>query len=114
MEEKVILTSISIAELQELIAASVQKELSKLPLGQEPDELLDRKQAAAALGITLPTLREYTRLGILQGYRLGTRVRYKRRELLAGLRPLRFDPAKPIRETRRQRLRRYRNSSEQA
>ncbi len=44
-----------------------------------------RKDAAALLGISLPTLGEYTKTGIIKGYRIGSRVRYKRSELEAAL-----------------------------
>ena len=50
-----------------------------------PEEVLTRDQAAQLLGITLPTLREYTHRGLVNGYRIGTRVRYKRSEVVASL-----------------------------
>ena len=53
------------------------------------EELLTRDQAAQLLGITLPTLRDYTRRGYVAGYRIGTRVRYKRNEVLDSLQRMR-------------------------
>lgn len=91
MEEKVILTSISVTELLDLIATSVKKELAVAPPADlSQHELLDRKEVAALLRITLPTLREYTRRKILKGYRLGSCVRYKRSEVIEALRPIDF------------------------
>ncbi|MBK8950001.1 MAG: helix-turn-helix domain-containing protein [Flavobacteriales bacterium] len=46
-------------------------------------------QTAALLGITRPTLREYRRKGYVTGYRIGTRVRYKRNEVLDNLQRMR-------------------------
>jgi excisionase family DNA binding protein len=40
-----------------------------------------RKQAAKKLGISLPTLNEWTKNGTVKGYRIGSRVRYKMNEL---------------------------------
>ena len=48
-----------------------------------------RVDAAQLLGITLPTLRDYTRRGLVEGYRIGTRVRYKRSEVLGSLQRIR-------------------------
>ncbi|WP_246496290.1 helix-turn-helix domain-containing protein [Chitinophaga varians] len=81
----VVLSSIPVDELKEMIAAVVNQELTKHlpPANQSPisNDLLTRKEAARLLGISLPTLLDYTKLGKITGYRLGTRVRYKRSEL---------------------------------
>jgi excisionase family DNA binding protein len=50
---------------------------------------LTTDQTAALLGITRPTLREYRRKGYVTGYRIGTRVRYKRNEVLDNLQRMR-------------------------
>lgn len=102
MGEKVILTSVSIEELVELLLKAVKREDERGVSLPEHDELLDRKEAAAFLRITLPTLREYTRLGILKGYRLGSRVRYKRSELMGALRPMDFGSDSVVRSLTRQ------------
>jgi excisionase family DNA binding protein len=44
-------------------------------------ELLTRKEACKLLGISPPTLLEWTKTGKVTGYRIATRVRYKRSEL---------------------------------
>ena len=54
-----------------------------------PEELLTRVEAAHLLGITLPTLREYTKRGLVVGYRIASRVRYKRSEVLGSLQQIR-------------------------
>ena len=48
---------------------------------EQPDEYISRKQAAKILKISLPTLSEWSKSGVVKGYRIATRVRYKRREL---------------------------------
>lgn len=90
MEGKIILISIPMDELVDRIAESVRKQLSKPPSEGDTSskELLTRAETAKLLGITLPTLADYTRKRLLQGYRLGTRVRYKRSEVLDALRPI--------------------------
>ena len=79
-----------------MIAGAVLTGLRVYHNGQEragtppPEELLSRQRAAELLGITLPTLRDYTRKGMVTGYRIGTRVRYKRNEVLASLQRMRY------------------------
>lgn len=92
MDQQVILTSILLTDLVSELALVMRKELDARQQTAHPpaEELLTRKQAAELLGITLPTLREYTRRGYLTGYRIGTRVRYRRSELVDGLQRMRY------------------------
>ncbi len=89
----VVLTSIPVDDLKDLIAEAVNQELAKHlpPANQSPcsNELLTRREAARLLGISLPTLLDYTKQGKITGYRLGTRVRYKRSELEQSLTQIR-------------------------
>jgi excisionase family DNA binding protein len=47
--------------------------------------LLTRKEAADRLSITLPTLHNWSKSGILQAYYLGRRIYYKEDELMNAL-----------------------------
>lgn len=86
MNTPVLFSQIVPAELAGLIANALRPHLAPAnTAAPEPEELLTRKDAAGVLRITLPTLREYTNRGILKGYRLGSRVRYKRSEVIAAL-----------------------------
>lgn len=73
--------------LRKLLEAQEQDADQRLPPPEPPaqEELLTRKQTAKLLGITLPTLRKYTCDGLIPGYRIGTRVRYKRSEVIGAL-----------------------------
>lgn len=55
--------------------------LQDLSTKKQSEELLTRKQAAGILGVTLPTLLDWTRNGVIIGYRIGHRIRYKRSEI---------------------------------
>jgi excisionase family DNA binding protein len=90
MTNELVLSPIPRAELVRDIAQVVREEISAHHAAPaEPEQLLTRKDAARLLGITLPTLRAYTRSGLLKGYRIGSRVRYKRSEVINGLAPIR-------------------------
>jgi excisionase family DNA binding protein len=74
-------------QLSSLISETVRAEFAKQgeqsvasQINKET-ELLTRKEAALLLGISLPTLHDWSKNGVITAYRIGTRVRYKRVEL---------------------------------
>lgn len=67
-------------KFQTLLTALQQQQTEK-----EPKNYLSRKEAAKLLSISLPTLNEWTKTGTVQGYRIASRVRYKRAELETSL-----------------------------
>ena len=48
---------------------------------KQNDDYLTRKEAATQLNITLPTLGQYTKKGLLTSYKIGARVLYKKSEI---------------------------------
>ena len=58
----------------------------KAPTLQPPndaEEFLTREETAIILKCSLPTLWDWTRKNILQSYRIGNKVRYKRNEVMS-------------------------------
>ena len=89
MENTLLLSSIPIEQLKFELLESIKKELhtslqALVPV-KESTEYLTRKEAASLLSISLPTLNEWQKQGIVQGYRIASRVRYKRSELETSL-----------------------------
>jgi excisionase family DNA binding protein len=76
MDNSIIITSITPEELTDRIRSVIREELSQV--SPEPSSLnyLTRREAANLLKISLPTLLEYTRLGIIKGCRVGSRILY--------------------------------------
>lgn len=74
-----------IEQLKTEISEEVFNKISSLlQTAQTPSpetELITRKQAADFLGVSLPTINDYTKTGKIQGYRIGNRIRYKRNEI---------------------------------
>jgi hypothetical protein len=73
-------------ELKEIVKEAL-RELSqeKGALIQGPGSdttLLDRKEAAKILNISLPTLDTYTKEGVINGRRIGKKVVYRKDEIL--------------------------------
>ncbi len=74
------ISNISIEEFKEIIKISVEQiNANSLPIKYENREskYATRKDVAKALHISLPTLNELTKSGILIGYRIQGRVLYK-------------------------------------
>lgn len=46
------------------------------------EKLITRTEAAQMLGVTLPTIYDWTKKGIISAYRIGNRVRYKHAEIM--------------------------------
>ncbi len=65
------------------LQAQINSQSNQQPTTAAPDELLTRKQAAALLKVSLPTLNELTKNGKVPGHRVpGTnRLRYKASEV---------------------------------
>jgi excisionase family DNA binding protein len=87
-----ILTSIPYEKLLEDLTARFKE---SLPIYEptpsvvdKTDELLTRKQAAETLGISLPTLYDWSKKGILKPYRISSRIRYKKKEVLSALKQI--------------------------
>jgi excisionase family DNA binding protein len=84
-----IFSTVTIDDLKGIIEQAVEQSFAKLNSAQpiaDSEELVTRKQAANLLGISLPTLHDYTKRGLIPAYRIGTRIRYKQGELLECLR----------------------------
>jgi excisionase family DNA binding protein len=84
-----VLVSISLEELysnvDRIVKSAIQSEIQGLKQPVQPVELLSRFEAAKLLGISLPTLNNYSQDGRLQSYKIGSRIRYKREEVLSAL-----------------------------
>lgn len=88
--ENVVLSPIPLPDLVGEITRAVRSELDARETTATPaEELLSRQQTAELLGVTLPTLASYTRRGLVQGYRIGARVRFKKNEVMDGLKRIR-------------------------
>ena len=80
--EQIVMTSFSIDQL----IAPLQKEILSLKENQvEPETLLTRKQAAQFLNVTFATLNDWTKRGLVECGRIGTRVYYKRSSLILAI-----------------------------
>jgi uncharacterized membrane protein len=75
---------ITVEELQSTIKSIVSEIVTSNPITEptKEQELITRKETAKILGVSLPTLDNWSKLGILKSYKIATRVRYNRDEVL--------------------------------
>jgi excisionase family DNA binding protein len=70
-----------IAKIDSIVQQRVQEKISQLQQEQQMPTYLSRKQVAQLLKISLPTLHEWTKLGLIPSYKIGNRVYYKSNEV---------------------------------
>jgi excisionase family DNA binding protein len=89
------LSGISFDDFQNSIKTIVQNEVQKIVtelsgINQEPinPEFLTRKETAQILGVSLVTLHEWTKNGVIPARRIGTRIRYQKTDILQSLKQI--------------------------
>lgn len=83
-----ILSPISLQDFSHVIDSSINRAMEKqfhALTAPQAEKYLTRKETAALLNVSLPTLNEYTKGGKIKGYRFGARVLYKQSEIEAAL-----------------------------
>lgn len=76
MENSVLITNTTTQELSEAFRTIVREELSLLNSKDENPKYLTRIEVCKLLKISLPTLNEYTKKGVVTGSRVGSRILY--------------------------------------
>lgn len=82
--KQIILNGIHLDELIDKISDAVQSRIDKIPTRQDQvgkPSYLSRADVCELLKISLPTLHEWTKLGLLKSYKIGNRVLYKQQEM---------------------------------
>ena len=82
--EQFMLLGIKINELLERMEQLIDKKIEQLKPGKSesiPSSYLTRREVAALLKISLPTLNEWTKLGWLKSYKIRNRVLYLQSEV---------------------------------
>lgn len=100
MTNEILLNGISFQQLQNsiktIVSAEVRNLITELAENTHTDttpEFLTRKATAELLGVSLPTLHVWTQKGMLPAQTIGTRVRYRKTDILNALKdvePLKY------------------------
>lgn len=80
----ILLSSISKTELQEFIVGCIKSAIQNQALPQQltQDDYIDTKEAMKILGVSKPTIAKWRLDGKLTFYRVNSRIRFKRSELM--------------------------------
>jgi hypothetical protein len=76
MANSTLISNVTPEEFSEILRPIIREELSLLNLKETTPRFLTRQEVATLLKISLPTLNEYTRTGIIKGSRVGSRILY--------------------------------------
>ena len=80
--EKIILDQITVDDLVSRLAVKLGEVIPDyIPKPDSPEKYLTRKETAKLLQVSLVTLNEWSKMGIIQSYRIGGRIRYKLSEI---------------------------------
>jgi excisionase family DNA binding protein len=71
-----LIQNVTAEEFSETLRSVIREELSLLNPKETTPRFLSRQEVATLLKISLPTLNEYTRTGVIKGSRVGSRVLY--------------------------------------
>jgi len=83
-----LIRNITVEELQKLIRSTINEELQLLlPKKGEP-KYLTRKEVCAFLKISLPTLDRYAQIGVVKGFKIGTRILFKLEDIEEAMKSL--------------------------
>ena len=75
----VIFENLTSDDIKDIISDVVEAKFKILSLPQKlPNEYLTRQETASLLRISLPTLNDFTKRGLITGHRIGSRVLYSR------------------------------------
>ncbi len=93
MENAILLSGISVDDfmhkVRQTVVETIHAEKEAAPPKQSNPNYLTRLEVAERLNISLPTLNEYTKRGIVPAYRIGARVLYKESDINNSLNQIR-------------------------
>lgn len=82
MKHSIIIQNVTSDDLKEIISDAIREKLKGLsPDTNKPSDYLTREETADLIRISLPTLIDYTKKGYIKGYRIGSRVLYRRDQI---------------------------------
>ena len=81
--EPILLNGISLSDIKEVLREVLKEQSNEFTKSENSDnhDYLSRKEVAKLLKISLTTLNDWSKQGIVQSYRIGNRVLYKRNEI---------------------------------
>lgn len=86
MVQSIVFEKVELSDFKKIIEEAIDKKMNELISPKEKGlTLLSRKETAKLLCISLPTLHDWTKSGIVKAHRIGNRVLYKLEEVTQAL-----------------------------
>jgi len=81
--DPILLNGINLSDIKKVLREVLEEKSNDFakPVKSEDQEYLSRKEVAKLLKISLTTLNDWSKQGIVQAYRIGNRVLYKKKEI---------------------------------
>ena len=81
--EPILLNGINLSDIKKVLREVLEEKSNDFakPVKSEDQKYLSRKEVAKLLKISLTTLNDWSKQGIVQAYRIGNRVLYKKKEI---------------------------------
>jgi excisionase family DNA binding protein len=81
--EPILLNGINLSDIKKVLREVLEEKSNDFtkPVISEDQKYLSRKEVAKLLKISLTTLNDWSKQGIVQAYRIGNRVLYKKKEI---------------------------------
>lgn len=90
MQNSIILQNVSLSDIEALFSKVIDNKMKSItpPATSVTDRLLTRQETARLLKISLPTLDDWTKTGVIKAKRIGTRIRYAHCDVEAAIKDL--------------------------
>lgn len=93
MEQLIILQGITVEQLFTRLDTMVEKKINEMMQQVQkvnPARYMTRKEVADFLHVSLPTLHDWTKTGLIKSYKIGNRVLFKSDEVEESLKGIKF------------------------
>ena len=88
--KRILLREIDLNEFKAIIHEIIHEEIQNyLSTKAPPEEYLSRKETASLLKISLPTLHNYSKQGLIKSHRVLNQIRYKKSEVENSIKEIR-------------------------
>lgn len=91
VQNSIILQNVSLSDIETMFSNLIDTKLQSFTQNKpehDSDNLLTRLETAELLKISLPTLNDWTKVGVIKAKKIGTRVRYLRSDVEAALKDM--------------------------
>ena len=90
MQNSIILQNVSLSDIEALLSKVIDEKIKSINPEQKNtvSKLLTRQETARLLKISLPTLDDWAKTGLIRAKRIGTRTRYAYADIEAALKDL--------------------------